>query len=340
MAEDPNIHTLIYGQAYPTVMDVATEAGKAFAHLYERYPDKNFFVSSLVTGKIQAGMRFGMMPEEPVQALNGIPFLQGSENTLRAVKSLNDYAEFLRRRATSGDISREESAVAEQARAIVQAAGGKPLVERTAKQLLNLYGIPTTLEQLATTADEAVVAANAIGFPVVLKIESPDITHKTDAGGVLLNLRDDAAVRSGFDQIMSSARAYNPDAELSGVLVGQMAPRGREMIVGMTRDPDFGPAVAVGLGGIFVEVLKDVALGVPPLSEMAARDMLDRLRGKAILEGTRGQGPADVDAIVDVLLKFSQLCVDLRDDVVEIDINPLLVYEDGALVVDCLVVAG
>ncbi len=112
MAEDPNIHTMIYGQAYPTVMDIATEAGKAFANLYERYPDKNFFVSSLVTGKIQAGARFGMMPEQPVQSLNGIPFLQGTENTLRAVKSLNDYAEFLRRRETSGDISREESAVA------------------------------------------------------------------------------------------------------------------------------------------------------------------------------------------------------------------------------------
>ena len=157
---------------------------------------------------------------------------------------------------------------------------------------------------------------------------------------MLLNLSDDDAVRSGFDQILANARHYNADAELTGVLIGQMAPAGREMIVGMTRDSDFGPAVAVGLGGIFVEVLKDVALGVPPLSEMAARDMLARLRGKAILDGTRGQGPADVDAIVDILLKFSQLCVDLRDDVVEIDINPLLVYESGALVVDCLVVPG
>ena len=340
MAEDPNIHTMIYGQAYPAEMDIATEAGKAFANLYDRYPDKNFFVSSLVTGRIHGGARFGMMPEKPVHELNGIPFLQGTENTLRAVKSLNDYAEFLRRRESSGELSREESPVAEQARAIVRASDGKPLVERTAKQLLNLYDIPTTPEQLATTPDEAIAAAQEIGYPVVLKIESPDITHKTDAGGVLLNLTDDDAVRTGFDQIMASAHDYDPDADLAGVLVGQMAPPGREMIVGMTRDPDFGPAVAVGLGGIFVEVLKDVALGVPPLGEMAARDMLDRLRGKAILEGTRGQGPADVDAVVDILLKFSQLCVDLREEVTEIDINPLLVYEDGALVVDCLVVPG
>ncbi len=340
MAEDPNIHTLIYGQAYPTVMDLATEVGTAFASMYDKYPDKNFFISSLVTGKVQGGARFGVPPEQPVRALNGVPFLQGTENTLRAVKSLNDYAAFLRRREAAGELARDESAVANQAREIVKASGGKPLVERTAKQLLNLYDIPTTPEQLATTADEAVAAANEIGYPVVLKIESPDITHKTDASGVLLNIADDDAVRSGFDQIMSSARAYDPDAELSGVLVQQMAPRGREMIVGMTRDSDFGPAVAVGLGGIFVEVLKDVALGVPPLSEMAARDMLDRLRGKAILDGARGQGPADVDAVVDILLKFSQLCVDLRHEVEEIDINPLLVYEDGALVVDCLVVPG
>ena len=341
MAEDPNVHTMIYGQAYPAVMDVASEVGKAFASMYDKYPDKNFFISSLVTGKIQAGARFGMLPEEPVKSLHGIPFLQGAENTLRAVKSLNEYAEFLRRRETAGETTRDESAVADQARQIVREAGGKPLVERTAKQLLNLYGIPTTAEQLAITPDEAVAVANQIGYPVVLKIESPDITHKTDAGGVLLSLQDDESVRAGFDQIMESAGRYSPGADLAGVLVGQMAPAGgREMIVGMTRDPDFGPAVAVGLGGIFVEVLKDVALGVPPLSELAARDMLARLRGKAILDGTRGQGPADVDAVVDILLKFSQLCIDLRDDVAEIDINPLLVYEDGALVVECLVVAG
>ncbi|HLT19379.1 MAG TPA: acetate--CoA ligase family protein, partial [Thermomicrobiales bacterium] len=209
--------------------------------------------------------------------------------------------------------------------------------------LLTLYGIPTTSEQLATTPDEAVAAAEAIGYPVVLKIESPDITHKTEAGGVLLNLQDADAVRAGFDRVIDSARKYDPDAELSGVLVQQMAaPGAREMIVGMTRDLDFGPAVAVGLGGIFVEVLKDVALGVPPITGAAARDMLSRLRGKAILDGTRGQGPADVDAVVDILQKFSQLCLDLQDDVAEIDINPLLVYErgQGALVVDCLVVPG
>ena len=341
MAEDPNIHTIVYGQAYPTIVDLDTPAGEVMKVAHEKYPDKVFYAISLVPGEIMVQPRrdTGGPPHEPVTDWGGVPFLQGVENGLRAVAHMNRYAAFLRNRSPNGREA-AESAVAGMAREIVEAAGGKPLVERTAKHLLSMYGIPTTLERLATTADEAMTAANEIGYPVVLKIESPDITHKTDAGGVLLNIEDDAAVRAGFDQIMASARAYDADAELAGVLVGQMAPPGREMIVGMTRDPDFGPAVAVGLGGIFVEVLKDVALGVPPLSEPAARDMLDRLQGKAILDGTRGQGPADVDAIVDILLRFSQLCLDLKDHVAEIDINPLLVYEDGALVVDCLIVPG
>jgi acetyltransferase len=224
----------------------------------------------------------------------------------------------------------------------VRAAGGRPLTERAAKQLLALYGIPVTRETLAASADDAVVAAAALGYPVVLKIESPDIAHKTEAGGVLLDVRDEAAVRDGFARVMESVRAYDATARLNGVLVQEMAPRGRELILGMSQDPSFGPAVAVGLGGVFVEVLKDIQIGVPPLSERAAREMLGRLRGYAILEGSgaRGAGPADVDALVDIITRFAQLCLDLREEVAEIDINPLLVFEQGrgAKVVDCLIV--
>jgi acetyltransferase len=343
MAEDPNIHTIVYGQAYPMTVDLDTPAGEIMRVSHEKYPDKVFYTVALVPGEIAIQMRRddGGPPHEPVTNWGGVPFLQGVENGLRAVAHLNDYASYIRTRSPNGRAA-VESPVAEQAREIVRGANGQALVERTAKQLLSLYGIPTTAEQLATSPDEAVSAARQIGYPVVLKIESPDITHKTEAGGVLLNIQDADAVRAGYARIIDSARSYHPAATISGVLVQQMAAPGREMIVGMTRDPDFGPAVAVGLGGIFVEVLKDVALGVPPLSDIAARNMLGRLRGKAILEGTRGQGPADVDTVVDILLKFSQLCLDLKDDVSEIDINPLVVYEAGrgALVVDCLVVAG
>lgn len=340
MAEDPNVHTVIYGQAYPNRVDLASPVGEVLRAMPERYPDKVFLIMSLVTGKLGDGKRRDVDPVEPVSDWDGIPFLQGAENSLRAVRSLIRYADFQRAWTEGGQPASVPSDAAEQARLLVRAANGQPLVERTAKSVLSLYGIPVTREQLATSPDEAANAAARIGYPVVLKIESPDIAHKTEAGGVLLGVSDEAAVRGGFERIIASAAAYNPDAHVAGVLVQEMVSVGREMILGMSQDSDFGPAVAVGLGGIFVEVLKDVTLGVPPLSERDGRSMLDRLRGKAILEGVRGSAPADVDAVVDILGKFSQLCVDLRDDVSEIDINPLLVFDRGAgaRVVDCLIV--
>ncbi len=342
MAEDPNVHTVIYGQAYPNRVDLASPVGEVLRAMPERYPEKVFLIISLVTGKVADGRRRDEEPVEPVMDWDGVPFLQGAENSLRAVRSLIRYGEFQRAWKESGAPSSVTSAVAGRARELVRAANGKPLVERAAKEILALYDIPVTREILATNADEAVKAADEIGYPVVLKIESPDIAHKTEAGGVLLGLKDEGSVRAGFEQVMVSARNYDPSAEITGVLVQEMVAGGREMILGMSQDPDFGPAVAVGLGGIFVEVLKDVALGVPPLAERDSRAMLSRLRGKAILDGTRGAGPADVEAIVAVLGKFSQMCLDLREDVSEIDINPLLVFEEGqgARVVDCLIVPG
>ncbi len=340
LGTDPNIHCIIYGQAFPTLMDLGTEAGEAFKTFPQRYPDKLLFVSSLVTGEVKPGMRFDQDPVEPELQIGGVPFLQGAENTLRAMKSIIDYAMFLRQRTGHeiSDATQEEIAI--QARNIVKESGGKPLVERHAKQLLQLYGIPVTNEALATNTSEAVSIANDIGYPVVLKIESPDITHKTDAGGVLLNIADDEAVRDGFNQIIDSARSYDPEAELNGVLIQQMVKGGRELILGMTQDPDFGPAVAVGLGGIFVEVLKDVALGVPPLTAYHGQEMLASLRGNAILEGARGEAPADIETVIDIISRFSQLCIDLKHEVAEIDINPLLVFDkgQGAMVVDCLII--
>lgn len=340
MAEDPSIDTVVYGQAYPSLIDLDAPVGRVMKQIPAKYPDKVFLILSLVHGKMQEGFRYGADPVEPVDHWDGIPFLQGTENGLRAIRSLNRYAAFLRQRAAGARPSRDESAVAAQARALVAAGGGRPLVEREAKALLGLYGIPTTKETLVTNADDAVSAAREIGFPVVLKIESPDITHKTEAGGVLLGVADEDAVRAGFQQVLDNARRYNASAQISGVLVQQMVSGGRELILGMTQDATFGPAVAVGLGGIFVEILKDVQLGVPPLTTADAREMLGRLRGKAILDGARGQGPADIDTVIDIVERFSRLCLDLKDVVAEIDINPLLVFEQGkgACVVDCLIV--
>ena len=349
LAEDPNIHTIIYGQACPERIDLATPVGEVLRMLPGRYPDKLFLLTSFVGGRMREGQRYGQDPAEPVMQWDGIPFLQGAENALRAVRSLIWYAEFQRERREGGHLSEHfmagASAVADEARARVAAAGGKPLVERAAKEILALYGIPVTRETLATTAEAAVAAAQAIGYPIVLKIESPDIAHKTEAGGVLLDVRDDAAVRSGFATIVAQARRHKPDAQIAGVLVQELVTGGRELILGMTQDPAYGPVVAVGLGGVFVEVLRDIALGVPPLTDHDSRAMLARLRGATILDGTgaRGAAPADTDAVVAILGQFSRLCLDLGDRVQEIDINPLLVFDrdsgrGGARVVDCLIV--
>ncbi|HET8628705.1 MAG TPA: acetate--CoA ligase family protein [Thermomicrobiales bacterium] len=344
LADDPSVHTIIYGRAYPTMLDLGEPTGKVLKGLTERYPDKIFVIMALVAGELKRGGRPGVEPTEPVPDLDGIPFLQGTEYGLRAVGALVRYAEFQRAREREARAGHVAHPAAGRARALVRAAGSRPLVEREAKELLALYDIPTTRERLATTAGEAVAAAREIGYPVVLKVESPDLPHKTEAGGVLLGLGDDAAVREGFATILANAKRYKPDAAVQGVLVQeQVGGKGaRELILGMSQDPSFGPAIAVGLGGVFVETLRDVALGVPPLTERDARDMLGRLRGKAILDGSgaRGAGPADTDALVAILGRFAQLCLDLREEVAEIDINPLLVFEHGrgARVVDCLIV--
>jgi acetyltransferase len=342
LAEDPNLHVIVYGQAYPALIDLTQPTGKVLRALPDRYPDKVFVVASLVAGELKSrGLDFPDV--EPISTLDGIPFLQGAENSLRAIASLVRYGEFQRSRVADTTSHGIASGVAEQARAIVRASSGRPLVEREAKILLALYGVPITRERLATTPDEAVAAAREIGYPVALKIESPDVTHKTDAGGVLLGIADDGDVREGFAQILASVRRASPAADVRGVLVQEMVGGARhELILGMTQDPTFGPAVAVGLGGIFVETLQDVALGIPPLREREARAMLSRLRAAPILEGqgARGQGPADVAAIIDILRRFSQVCLDLRDLVAEIDVNPLVVFApgEGARVVDCLIV--
>jgi acyl-CoA synthetase (NDP forming) len=342
LAEDPNLHVIVYGQAYPALIDLAQPAGAVLRTLPERYPDKVFVVASLVGGELK-GRNLDFPEAEPIGTLDGIPFLQGAENSLRAIASLTQYAAFLRARATAPPIEPTPPSVVARARDLVRAAGGRPLGEREAKAVLVLYGIPITREHLATAPEAAVAAAHQLGYPVALKIESPDLLHKTEAGGVLLNLADDDEVRLGYAQVVAAAARHRPNATVRGVLVQEMLGGDwHEVILGMTRDPAFGPAVAVGLGGIFVETLKDVALGLPPLRPDDARAMLARLRGWPILTGAggRGRAPADLHALVATLVRFAQLCDDLGDLVTEIDVNPLAVFApgEGVRVVDCLIV--
>jgi acyl-CoA synthetase (NDP forming) len=223
--------------------------------------------------------------------------------------------------------------VAEQARV----EGRTLLNEVEAKAVLSDAGIPVVKTVLAGTAQEAVSEAEAMGFPVVLKIVSQDIAHKSDVGGVRVGLEDAAAVREAFEEIVANAKAAVPGAAISGVAVQRMASAGTEVIVGMTTDPQFGPVVMFGLGGIMVEILKDVSFRVVPLAERDARQMIDEIRGRAILDGVRGQPAADKGALTQALLGLSAF-VEQHPDVREVDLNPMLVYPDGAIAVDARIV--
>jgi acetyltransferase len=207
------------------------------------------------------------------------------------------------------------------------------------RAVLDAYGLRRPQAELAATADEAVKLAGQIGYPVVLKIASPDILHKTDIGGVKVGLNSPADVRDAFDLILYRAQRYFPDATLWGCLVQQMLPKGLELLVGMNRDHQFGALVTFGLGGIYVEALRDVAFRLAPFGERDALEMLGEIRARSLLDGVRGEPEADKMAIVETLLRISQLVTDFPD-IVELDINPLVVYPngDGAMALDMRIV--
>lgn len=211
------------------------------------------------------------------------------------------------------------------------------LNEVEAKQVLEEAGIPTVRARLARTKDEAVAVARETGFPVALKVVSPQITHKTDVGGVKLNLADEAAVAEAFDQIIASVKAAAPEATIDGVSVQAMARPGTEVIIGMTKDPQFGPVLMFGLGGILVEVLKDVSFRVVPLTPRDARQMVREIKGYPLLEGYRGSEPADVAALEKMILRLSDF-VEATPEIAELDLNPVFAYKDGAVAVDARIV--
>jgi acyl-CoA synthetase (NDP forming) len=207
------------------------------------------------------------------------------------------------------------------------------LYEHESKKLFGLYGMPVTKIQVAGTEDGAVSAAKRIGFPIVLKIVSPQILHKSDAGGVIVGIQDEKGIREGFNKIIKNAKNYKPDAEITGILVQEMAPKGTEIIVGSTTDPTFGPTIMFGLGGIFVEILKDVSFRVAPIDKVDASEMIKEIKAYKILEGARGMPAVDQDTLVDILVKTSKMLMECPE-VKELDMNPILAYPDGARIVD------
>ena len=229
---------------------------------------------------------------------------------------------------------------ADKARTLIQAVkdkGRKNLLETEARELLSVYGVALPPARLAKTPEEAGAAAAALGFPVALKIVSPEIVHKSDAGGILLNLTDEAAVREGFAKVVANASRVSDKGKILGVLVAPMAKKGQECIIGMIRNPQFGAVVMFGLGGIFVEVLKDVSFRVAPLSDLDLEEMIHEIKGYPLLGGVRGQKPRDTAILRDVLRRVAQMATD-HPEILEVDINPIIVHEQGASVVDARVI--
>ncbi len=213
------------------------------------------------------------------------------------------------------------------------------LLEPEAKELVGTFGITTTTNIIAYSGKDAVQAAVSIGYPVVMKIVSPDVTHKTEIGGVKLNIQDSEGARTAYEEIMGNVKKMQPDARIHGVLVSEMAAPSTEVIVGGLRDPQFGPAVMFGLGGIFVEVFKDVSFRIAPVEEYEALDMIYDIKGVALLEGFRRAEALDISALTQVIVCVSDIMTSL-ENIKEIDLNPILVYPRGIKAVDARIIIG
>jgi len=274
----------------------------------------------------------GSLSDPGIKALNDsdIAFFRSPERCAIAVKSLVKYYQLLetRKDSTESCYDADYSIPVDSAKNILD-VGDKCLSEHQSKALLKLYGIPVTRENVAKSSHEAISFAEKIGFPVVLKIDSPDIMHKSEAKAIRLGVNSKEEILQCYKEIIENAERYDSKARINGVLVQEMIRGGTEVIVGMSEDPQFGPTIAFGLGGIFVEVLKDISLRVVPLLKSDADLMVRETKGYQILRGLRGKNRSDIEAVIDVLLRISRLAEDWKDYISEIDINPLIVFDEG-----------
>jgi acetyltransferase len=265
-----------------------------------------------------------------------VPNYPFPERAALAFKAMSDYRQVLSRPKPEYVEFEVDRKTTQQVFDKVREQGRLSIGDSEARQILTAYGLKIPESKLAADPDEAVEIANEIGYPVVLKIASPDILHKTDVGGVKVGLESAEQVRDAFELMFYRAQRYLPQAHLWGCLVQEMVPPGGvEVLIGMNRDPQFGPLVTFGLGGIYVETLKDVTFRIAPFSVQSAEKMLSEIRAHAILDGVRGEPPVDKAAIIDVLLRIAQLVQDFPE-IVELDINPLMVYpkSQGAIAID------
>lgn len=285
----------------------------------------------------------GSITDECIQPIQKgpLPLFKGFHECLRSIKAVADYSRFLERREKEVETQKELVSPSELAdiRDGLKVKKGA-LTEEEAKVLLSRYRIPVTREGLARTPQEAREIAADIGYPVAMKVVSPQILHKTEAQVIQLNVRDEKELEKTYSLLLERARSHHLSVEIKGVLVQEMVSDGTEVIVGISCDPTFGPTVLFGMGGIYTELLQDVSLRLAPVSPQEAREMIREIRGYEILAGARGRPVADLEAVSATIWKLSRLAQDLGDLVVAVDVNPLIVRQEGLGVkgVDALVV--
>ena len=326
--EDEGVDGVIHLSVPPTFL-IPKEMGKLSAEAIKEY-DKPVVVCYLAGDWVQKG-------REALER-EGIPTFDMPDRAAKAM--INMVKRRIMLDSMGDEVAKESPKIDKNnIKSIIQGAKEKEinLTEVEARKILSEYGIDFGRYQLANSVEDAVEKAKDIGYPLVMKIMSPDIIHKSDAGGVIVNIKDEGELREAYNKVMENAVEYSEDARINGVLLTPMLPDGREMIIGAIRDQQFGPCVMVGFGGIFVEVLKDVSFKVAPVSQKEAMDMVKKLQLFPVLDGARGQAKLDVDAVVDTIVRVSRLIVE-NEDIVEIDINPIRVYEKGIAALDARVI--
>jgi acyl-CoA synthetase (NDP forming) len=290
----------------------------AFLDVRQRFPDRVFVLCA-------------RMPREMADEFTAMGFLIFEDPTraIAAVAALSRLAQ---------GFAKPHPAPSQQSAAAQPLPAG-PINEAEAKRLLGAAGIPFAAEKIARSPADAVAAAHEIGFPVVLKVLSPDIAHKSEAGGVVLGLRNADEVAAGFNAMMARVAVHAPQAKLEGALVARMIAGGVETVIGVKRDAVFGPVVMFGLGGVYVEVLKDVTLRLAPVDRATAKDMIREIKGIALLTGARGRPPADLEALAGALVAMSHFAA-AHPDVTSAEINPFIALPKGGLAVDALIMTG
>jgi acetate---CoA ligase (ADP-forming) len=280
----------------------------------------------LIFSNIASGIHEGVAQ---IAKDGGVPYLQGTRETLCSIQAFEDYASFRRNYKINMDAGVASPSNLDEWIQKLK-ANKSTLSEVEGRKLLSAYGIMGPKEFVARNLDEAIHYADEIGYPVVLKILSPDIQHKTEIGGVRVGLSNPDEVSSAYNQVMQSARQYFPNAYLEGVIIQEMVPSDSvEVILGMVKDKDFGPVVIFGTGGILVELIKDSALSLPPLSRQEAKRMIQSTRGYKLLLGFRGKPKADINALIEAMVGLSKLASDLGEHISALDINPLMVLPEG-----------